>query len=107
MTSPADEISQREKRRILVEESRLRTYHGQAQASIDEDRGGRFAYSGSSTTVTGASPISYPAQPAHSPWHHDPCPPGASQRGVARRGREARQDVARLVRRQDEVCRVV
>ena len=32
---------------------------------------------------------------------------GASQQGVARQEREARQDVARLVRRQDEVCRVV
>ena len=75
MTNAADEISQREKRRILIEERRMRTYHGHAQASIDEDRGGRFAYSGSPTTVTGSSPIQYPAQPAHSPWHHDPCPP--------------------------------
>ena len=68
---------QSERRRILIEERRMRTYHGQAQSSIDEDRGGRFAYSGSSTSVVGSSPISYPAQPAHSPWHHDACPPEA------------------------------
>jgi len=68
---------QSERRRILIEERRMRTYHGQAQSSIDEDRGGRFAYSGSSTSVVGSSPISYPAQSAHSPWHHDACPPEA------------------------------
>jgi hypothetical protein len=68
----ADDIPQSERRRILAEERRLRTYHGQAQASIDDERGGRFAYSGNTTTVTGASPVSYPAQPAGSPWHHDP-----------------------------------
>ena len=73
--NPADDIPQSERRRILIEERRMRTYHGQAQSSIDEDRGGRFAYSGSSTSVVGSSPISYPAQSAHSPWHHDACPP--------------------------------
>jgi hypothetical protein len=74
--NPADDILQSERRRILIEERRMRTYHGQAQASIGEDRGGRFAYSGSSTSVVGSSPISYPAQPGcHSPWHYDACPP--------------------------------
>jgi hypothetical protein len=75
MTNSADDIPQSERRRIVAEERRIRTYHGQAQASIDEDRGGRFAYSGSSTSVVGSSPVSYPAQPAHSPWHRDACPP--------------------------------
>jgi hypothetical protein len=33
--------------------------------------------------------------------------PEGAQQGAARQEREARRDVARLVRRQDEVCRVV
>src|SRR5215831_20291940 len=69
-----DENSQAERRRIMLEERRLRTYHGQAQASMNDERGGRYAHSGNSTTVTGASPVSYPAQPAGSPCHHDPLP---------------------------------
>lgn len=69
---PSDEVSQAERRRIMTEERRMRTYHGQATAGIEDDRGGRYAASGSSPTVTGSSPIRYPAQPAHSPWHHDP-----------------------------------
>ena len=75
MTNSADDIPQSERRRIIAEERRLRTYHGHAQSAVDEDKGGRFAYSGSPATVTGSSPISYPAQPENSPWHHDPCPP--------------------------------
>jgi hypothetical protein len=38
-----DEISQAEKRRILAEDRRSRTYHAAAQSFIDEDRGGRFS----------------------------------------------------------------
>ena len=71
----ADEISQAEKRRIMAEERRMRTYHGHAQANIDEDRGGRYGAVGSSTTVVGSNPISYPRQPAGSPWAKDECPP--------------------------------
>ena len=78
MTNSADDIPQLERRRIMIEERRLRTYHGRAQANIDEDRGGRFAFSGSPTTVTGSGPISYPTQPAHSPWAKDVCPPEPS-----------------------------
>jgi hypothetical protein len=74
MTNSADDIPQSERRRILIEERHLRTYHGHAQSAVDEDRGGRFAFSGSPTTVTGSSPISYPTQPAHSPWAKDACP---------------------------------
>src|SRR6516164_7381185 len=74
MTNPADDIPQSERRRILAEERRIRTYPGHAQSVVDEDKGGRFAFSGSPTTVTGASPIQYPAQPDHSPWHSNPCP---------------------------------
>ena len=75
MTNSADDIPQSERSRILAEERRLRTYHGHAQSAIDEDRGGRFAFSGSPTSITGSSPISYPTQPAHSPWAKDVCPP--------------------------------
>jgi len=64
--------NQAERRRVMIEERRLKTYHGHAQSSVDDERGGRFAFSGSSATVTGASPIAYPAQPAGSPWASDP-----------------------------------
>src|SRR5262249_28873899 len=73
MNNPADEISQREKRRILIEERRMRTYQGHA-LDADLDLGGRFAKV-HTTTVTGSSPISYPPHPTHSPWHSNPCPP--------------------------------
>jgi hypothetical protein len=71
--NPADEISQREKRRILAEDRQVRsTYLQHAESAVDEDRGGRYAATGSSPRVIGASPISYPQQPTNSPWHHDP-----------------------------------
>ena len=69
----ADEISQAERRRIMADDRRAKTYFGQAQHA-DDDLGGRYAKV-HSTTVVGSSPISYPAQPATSPWHHDACPP--------------------------------
>src|SRR5262249_13956752 len=74
----ADQISQAEKRRIMAEERRMRTYHGHAQANIDEDRNGRYGAIGNSTTVVGSNPISYPRQPAGSPWAKDECPPEPS-----------------------------
>ena len=73
MSNPADEISQTEKRRIMIEERRAKTYHGHAM-DADLEMGGRYAKV-HSTTVVGSSPVSYPAQPPTSPWHHDPCPP--------------------------------
>ena len=69
----ADEIRQTERRRIMAEDRRAKTYFGQAQHA-DDDLGGRYTKV-HSTTVTGSSPISYPAQPPTSPWHHDACPP--------------------------------
>jgi hypothetical protein len=73
--NPADEISQREKRRILAEDRQVRsTYLHHAESSIEEDRGGRYAATRVSPTVTGATPISYPTQPAGSPWANDPVP---------------------------------
>jgi len=69
----ADEISQAERRRIMGEDRRAKTYFGQAQHA-DDDLGGRYAKV-HSTTFTGSSPTMYPAQPPTSPWHHDPCPP--------------------------------
>jgi hypothetical protein len=72
-----EDITQQEKREVLRNDQRVReasTYHSVAQASIDDERGGRFAQSGSSTTVTGSGPISYPQQPPGSPWANDPLP---------------------------------
>src|SRR5262249_16236682 len=62
--------------RIRAEERRGRTYQGHAINSADDERGGRFAYSGNSPTVTGSTPGPiYPRQPAGSPWAKDECPP--------------------------------
>jgi len=72
MNGGADEISQAERRRIMADDRRARTYFGQAQHA-DDDLGGRYAKV-HSTTVVGSSPVSYPAQPSTSPWHHDPVP---------------------------------
>ena len=68
----ADEISQAERRRIMADERRGRTYQGHA---LDDelDLGGRFAKV-NTTTVVGAGPISYPQQPANSHWSRDPVP---------------------------------
>jgi hypothetical protein len=72
IANPADEISQREKRRILAEDRQVRTtYLQHAESSVDDDRGGRFAAIEKSATVVGAAPISYPQQPATSPWARD------------------------------------
>ena len=70
-SNPADEISQAERRRIMLEE-RKGSYHSVAAGSADDERRGRFAVAGNNTTVVGASPISYPQQPSTSPWHRDP-----------------------------------
>ena len=67
----ADEISQTERRRVMENDRKVATYHFVAQSAVDDERGGRYAVEGKAT-VTGSSPISYPAQPTHSPWHHDP-----------------------------------
>ena len=66
---------QAERRRIMAEERRMRTYHDQAMSALDDDRGGRYGGAGSKATVTGSSPIHYPAQPEGSPWRRDECPP--------------------------------
>jgi hypothetical protein len=72
----ADDVSQAERRRIMAEERRGRTYQGVAQAALDDERGGRYAAgSGSKSSVVGSSPVSYPQQPAGSPWAKDECPP--------------------------------
>ena len=74
MNNPVDEVSQADRRRIIAEDrQRLNTYRAHAEASIDDDRGGRFAAI-SRTTVIGASPIRYPRLPDGSPWAYDPCP---------------------------------
>jgi hypothetical protein len=64
---PADEISQAERRRVLANDRKvLATYHGVAQTSVDDDRGGRFSKV-TTTTVIGTSRIQYPRQPENSP----------------------------------------
>jgi hypothetical protein len=66
MNNPADEISQAERRRILAEDRKARTYFSEAQASLDDNRGGRFAVT-RPTTVIGSSPIQYPRLPGTAP----------------------------------------
>jgi hypothetical protein len=81
MNNPADMISQREKREVFrndrlireAEERRRRTYSGHALDG-EPELSGRFAKV-STTTVTGSSPVSYPAQPEGSPWRSDPIGP--------------------------------
>src|SRR5262245_62969351 len=72
MNNPADDIAQAVRRRIMAEERRLKTYMGHA-LDAELEMGGRFAKV-RTTTVTGSSPISYPTQPTHSPWHSNPYP---------------------------------
>jgi hypothetical protein len=73
MIDPSDEINQAERRRIMIEERRLKTYHGYAMSAVDEERGGRYATEDNKQTVTGSTPTpSYPAQPSGSPWHSEP-----------------------------------
>lgn len=64
-----------EQQRILAEERKvLSTYRDHAQASIDDDLGGRFGAIREKPKVVGVAPISYPAQPEGSPWRDDPVP---------------------------------
>src|SRR5262249_6881949 len=72
MNNLADDIPQSVRRRIMAEERRLKTYIGHA-LDAELEMGGRFAKV-HTTTVTGSSPISYPTQPTHSPWHSNPYP---------------------------------
>jgi|SRR6516165_9273563 hypothetical protein len=70
----ANDIPQSERTRIMIEERRLRTYHGHAQHTDEDIYGGRFAKV-NTTSVVGAGPISYPTQPANSPWASEPIGP--------------------------------
>jgi len=72
MAQPAID-EQAERRRIMAEERRMRTYHGHA-LDAEPDPGGRYSKV-HSTTVVGSSPIHYPAQAKNSPWRRDECPP--------------------------------
>jgi hypothetical protein len=70
-----NESSQSERKRALENDRRVHSsYLSHAQASIDEDRGGRYAATGQPATVVGASPIRYPQQPSNSPWARDSVP---------------------------------
>jgi hypothetical protein len=70
-----DEVTER--RRILLEERRLRTYHGHARHTDEDLYSGRFKQV-TTTNVVGSGPISYPQQPTGSPWAKDECPPEPS-----------------------------
>jgi hypothetical protein len=71
-------------RQIEMENERLRkiaegsTYFQHAQASANDEAGGRFA---KPTAVVGANPISYPQLPESSPWAQ-PWPEGPDVYGV-------------------------
>jgi hypothetical protein len=71
----ADEAREAERRRRLIEERRMKTYLAHAEASANDEAGGRFAaLPEKKPTVIGAkAEISYPQQPEGSPWHSDPC----------------------------------
>ena len=72
--NPADEVSQAERRRIMAEERRGKTYMGHA-LDAELELGGRYAKV-HTTTVTGSTPgPTYPTQPEGSPWAKDECPP--------------------------------
>ena len=72
--NPADDIPQSEKRRILAEERRMKTLMGQAQASLDDLAGGRFAHL-NKAVITGSTPFTpYPKMPEGNPWRCDPVP---------------------------------
>jgi len=70
------DITQKTKREILANDKKVRegsTFHAHAQASADDERGGRFA-NVQPTSVTGSGPASeYPRQPTTSPFANDPC----------------------------------
>jgi hypothetical protein len=67
----ADEISQAERRRIMADERRMKTYHGHALDG-EPELGGRFKKV-NTTTVVGTDPTV--AVPTQLPWHSDVCPP--------------------------------
>jgi hypothetical protein len=70
----ADEARKAERRRRLIEERRMRSYLAHAEASANDEAGGRFAaLPERKPTVIGAkAEISYPAQPEGSPWANEP-----------------------------------
>jgi hypothetical protein len=69
-----NDASQAERKMTLENDRKASSYMAHAAANAEEDRGGRYAASGSSPRVIGASPISYPTQPSTSFWSRDPVP---------------------------------
>src|SRR5262245_9447579 len=69
----AHEISQAEKRRILIEERRLRTYQGHAQHDPELELGGRFAQV-NTVHVTGSTPSSSYPRMDSGPWSKNEYP---------------------------------
>jgi hypothetical protein len=72
-----DEISQVERRKVMAEELRHKTYMAHTDTFLDDDRGGRFSVT-KPATIIGKGPISYPRLPENSPWHTNPLPPEPS-----------------------------
>ena len=66
-------ITQKEKLEVMANDRKVSTYFHHAQADPELSPGGRFAKVIPSSVV-GASPVSYPAQPTNSPWACDPVP---------------------------------
>ena len=80
--SAVDEISQAERRRVLANDRKVSTYHDAAQASIDEDRGGRFKVL-TPTEVVGRSSVSYPRLPSTSPSNQAAMVPDEPPLGIS------------------------
>jgi hypothetical protein len=68
MTSKADE--QRERRRVLAQDARLREQAGTFMSHTHSDAGGRFSNVGAQTVVGQSEVTRYPAAAAH---QRDPC----------------------------------
>lgn len=66
MNNPVDEVSQRERRRILAEDRQVRSTYLSHANDVELEMGGRFAKV-TETTVVGRSSITYPQQPSTSP----------------------------------------
>jgi len=65
-------LLQAERRRIMIEERRLRTYHGHAQAGVDDERQGRFATLDKATVTGQGGGPTYPQMPEGNPWRNEP-----------------------------------
>jgi hypothetical protein len=61
-----EEISMAERRRILAEELRFKTYMAHTDTFLDDNRGGRFSVTKPAALI-GSGPIHYPQLPQDAP----------------------------------------